>query len=153
MGRVYFSTSKSIGEGVDISWTNTVETFEYNSVLLNLSLDEETNSYVANIETLPVEDFDGDNNEYRISINETICSKTSYGAGKISGSLHKVFEDIDGNVIADTTLEVQISFYMNKTVIDISCSDSETAVTCWQNYFKNFGFRLSVENILGVEND
>lgn len=149
MGRIYFDKSANYGSGFVNSWTGKTETFSYKQTGLALSKDDATGTYVAQIQTGRVEDFDGVKNGYEILINEINCYNATYGAGNIVSKLHKQFLDPDGQVIADSTLTVRVNFLIDKTTISITCNDGEAAANCWDSFFKNFGFRLKLVKIGG----
>ena len=96
---------------------------------------------------LKVEDFNGKDKEYQVTLNEHILLNCDINAGSVFAITTIDFYDTNNNILCSATLQISIKFLSNKTILTLSTTGNENA-SFLEQYFSDFGIRLKVIEIL-----
>lgn len=145
-------TAKSYINGdIDIENLETLESFKYSSSSLVFYDDIYDNKdlYTFTIDLTKVDSFDGEKNEYLIEINDYIIQTDNVrtSAGEISAIYYLDFHGVDGEVLCEASLDIDIKFISNKTTLSL-VADSYAEASYLEQYFSDYGIRLKVLEVI-----
>lgn len=132
----------------DIDITNEFyqESFKYNSSTVPFYPTGEDENYAYNINLLPTENFDGEENDYIVKLNDYVLITNIY-AGKITAEVYTDFYDTEGNILCNGAMSVSMEFFSDKTTLTLTCAD-ENSAKYFEQYFNSYGINLTVSEIL-----
>lgn len=138
-----------INGSVDIENEFSMESFVYSSTNLNFYHDlyDTNDTYLYEIELLPVEDFNGQENEYESLLNKYVLTNAVITAGTLTASFSVDFYDTEGDLTSSTELDVYIEFLADKTNLTLSTIGLRSA-SFLESYFENNGLLIEVNEIL-----
>ena len=96
---------------------------------------------------LKVDDFNGKNKTYRVTLNDYVLLNCDISAGSVFATVNMDFYDTDGNIINGATMNISIMFLSNKTQLTLTTVGNENA-SFLEQYFADNGIRLRVVEIL-----
>lgn len=146
--KLYFRESATNGSGIDVEYVYDMESFRFASIGIPFVDDLYSDAYTYESELLPVEDFDGEEKQYQLVLNDFVCQDTIVDAGYILGEYTFNFYDLHGDVACESTISIRINFYVNHTDLIITCNDGAVATTYWTSYFNDFGVVITVNEII-----
>lgn len=138
-----------INGSIDISNQFSQESFNYSStsVVFYHDLYDDTDTYTFEKELLKVDDFNGKNKTYRVTLNDYVLLNCDISAGSVFATVNMDFYDTDGNIINGATMNISIMFLSNKTQLTLTTVGNENA-SFLEQYFADNGIRLRVVEIL-----
>ena len=140
-------TSESYVNGsIDITNEFYQDSFKYstNNIVFYPIAEEE--SYDFSIELLPTENFDGEDKEYIVKLNDYVLLANIY-AGKITADVNMDFYDTEGAILCNGAMSLKLEFFADKTNLTLVCAD-ENSANYFEEYFNSYGFRLTVTEVL-----
>lgn len=137
-------TAKSIIVGsLDYDQLTTTQSMTYSKSSLILYTAEEDNTCCYFEDTMSlVKDFNGNEHNYIVTLNDYVLTESSISAGSIYSIVNFVFYDTDNSVKCNTQLDVSILFLSSKTKIRLE-TDIENKPYL-EDYFSNYGFTLKI---------
>lgn len=124
------------------------ENFHYTTTQFTMYHDayDETDTYYYDINLTPVEDFDGECNDYELYVNNYRLFDVTVNFGSINANMPLNFYDVYSEVMNASNIKINLSFYANKTNLNISVIGFESSkfVT---SYFVNNGLNIFVKKI------
>ncbi len=138
-----------INGSIDISNQFSQESFNYSStsVVFYHDLYDDTNTYSFEKELLKVEDFNGENKQYKVMLNDFVLLNADIKAGSVYSLVTMDFYNTDGQLVNNAEMNVSIKFLSNKTTLTLSTIGQENA-SFLEQYFADNGIRLKVLEIL-----
>ncbi len=138
-----------VNGSIDISNKFVQESFYYynSSVVFYHDAYDETETYSFEKELLKVEDFNGNEKQYKVELNNFVILNPDINAGSVFSQLNMDFYNTDGNVVCKGTLDISIKFLSNKTTLTLTTKSNEQA-SFFEQYFVDNGIRLKVIEIL-----
>lgn len=138
-----------VNGSIDISNKFSQESFNYSSssVVFYHNLDDETKTYTFDKELLKVEDFNGEEKEYQVVLNDYVLIDSEINSGSIFSVLNMDFYDTNGNIVCSSIMNISIKFLSNKTQLTLTTTGDENA-SYLEQYFSDNGIRLKVMEIL-----
>ena len=138
-----------INGSIDISNKFSQESFNYSntSVVFYHDTYDETDTYSFEKDLLKVEDFNGKDKNYKVTLNDFVLLDTNINAGSIYSLVKIDFYDTNNDIVCNSQLNISIKFLSNKTTLTLSTTGKENA-SFLEQYFKDNGIRLKVLEIL-----
>ncbi len=138
-----------VNGSINISNKFSQESFSYSSTSLVFYHDtyDETDSYTFDKELLKVENFNGNEKEYQIVLNDYVLLNSDIKAGSVFSTISMDFYNTDGEIICSATMQISIKFLSNKTQLTFITKGQDNA-SFLEQYFKDNGIRLKVIEIL-----
>ena len=134
-----------VNGSIDISNQFSQETLNYSNSAVSFYQDEK--GYYFSVDTLVIDNFNGQENEYQLFLNDYILYDSEYSAGSIISRINIDFYDVDGNVEKSTSMGMSIYFLDDRTTITLRTSDLSSA-TYLEKYFVNNGCKINLVEIL-----
>lgn len=122
------------------------ESFFYSNSAVAFYPNEGAEAYTFEIELLEVENFNAQENEYGVKLNDYILFNSKFTAGSVAGDITMYFYDVDGGKLHEANMQIVIQFLSSKTKLKMAC-DSQTSANYFEKYFADNGIRLSVERV------
>lgn len=135
-----------INGSINIENEFTQESFNYSASEVTFYTEDNTN-YTFEKNLLKVDDFNGAKKNYEILLNEKIILEPTINAGSVYASVTMNFYDTNGDIVCTPTLNIEINFLSNKTVLKLSCVGTEEA-SFLEQYFSDNGIRLKINEKL-----
>lgn len=144
-------TAKSyINGSIDIENVETMESFKYSSSNLVFYDDiyDEQDIHIFTIDLSKV-DFNGEKKDYLLKINDYTLQNESVDvhAGMISAVFYLDFHGMDGELLCEASLDINIQFTSNKTTLSLT-ADSYEEASYLEQYFSDYGIRLKVLEVI-----
>ncbi len=138
-----------INGSIDISNKFSQESFNYSntSVVFYHDTYDETDTYSFEKDLLKVEDFNGKDKNYKVTLNDFVLLDANINAGSIYSLVKIDFYDTNNDIVCNSQLNISIKFLSNKTTLTLSTTGKENA-SFLEQYFKDNGIRLKVLEIL-----
>lgn len=138
-----------INGSIDISNKFSQESFNYSntSVVFYHDTSDETDTYSFEKDLLKVEDFNGKDKNYKVTLNDFVLLDANINAGSIYSLVKIDFYDTNNDIVCNSQLNISIKFLSNKTTLTLSTTGKENA-SFLEQYFKDNGIRLKVLEIL-----
>jgi len=105
--------------------------------------DDDTVVYYFNTDLLPVDDFNGQDNNYTVELNDYILLNAEMEEGSVDATFSISFLGTSGELECEATLNISITFYDDKTNLYLTTSNSNEAQYL-EHYFTNNSFSLEV---------
>lgn len=138
-----------INGSIDIENIFSQKDFAYSTTSFTFYHDlyDETNTYVFEQNLLPVEDFNGLENQYLVFFNDKLITSTQITAGAVYSTIEMDFYSISGSLISKVQANLSLKFFSDKTNLLVSVQGQENA-NLFEQYAKANDFRLKIEKIL-----
>lgn len=138
-----------VNGSIDISNQFSQESFNYSntSVVLYHDTYDETDTYTFEKDLLKVNDFNGQEKQYQVILNDFVLTNADIKAGSVFVPISMDFYDTDGKIICSSQLNLSLKFLSDKTTLNLSTTGKENA-SFFEQYFKDNGIRLRVVEIL-----
>lgn len=138
-----------INGSIDISNKFSQESFNYSNTSVTFYHDkyDTTETYSFEKDLLKVEDFNGNEKQYKVVLNNFVVIDPDIKAGSVFTVINMDFYDTDGNVVCNGALTVSIRFLSGKTTLTLSTTGVEQA-SFFEQYFTDNGIRLKVLEML-----
>jgi len=138
-----------INGSIDISNQFSQESFKYSStsVVFYHDLYDDTDTYSFEKELLKVENFNGEDKQYRVMLNDFVLINADIKAGSVYSLVSMDFYNTDGQLVNNAEMNVSIKFLSNKTTLTLSTIGQKNA-SYLEQYFADNGIRLKVLEIL-----
>ena len=138
-----------VNGSIDISNQFSKQSFEYSSTSLVFYHDiyDESDTYSFEISLSKIEDFNGQEKEYKVYLNDFVLMDAEINAGSIYSVVFMDFYDEYGKVIAMASLDLSIKFLSSETKLTLSTT-GQTNASFFEQYFADNGIRLKVIEIL-----
>ena len=118
------------------------ESFNYTASEVTFYTNDNVN-YTFEKNLLKVDDFNGVKKNYEVLLNDKTILEPTINAGSVFANVTMNFYDTNADVICTPTLNIEINFLSNKTVLKLSCQGTENA-SFLEQYFTDNGFRLKI---------
>lgn len=142
-------TAESYVNGsIDISNRFSQESFRYKStsVVFYHDLYDDTDTYYFNKELLKTENFDGEKNTYKVTLNDYVLFNTEVKAGSVYSTVTIDFYNTQGELVRSADMSLSVKFLSNKTQLTLATSGNENA-RFLEQYFSDNGLRLQIVEI------
>ena len=138
-----------INGSIDISNQFSQESFNYTSSSVTFYNDiyDETQTYTFDKELLKVDDFNGEDKEYQVMLNDYVLVDSDINAGSVFSVIYMDFYDTNGEIVCNASMNISIKFLSNKTQLTLTTTGNENA-SFFEQYFSDNGIRLKVMEIL-----
>lgn len=138
-----------INGSIDISNQFSQESFNYTSSSVTFYHDiyDETQTYTFDKELLKVDDFNGEEKEYQVLLNDYVLVDSDINAGSVFSVIYMDFYDTNGEIVCNASMNISIKFLSNKTQLTLTTVGNENA-SFFEQYFSDNGIRLKVMEIL-----
>lgn len=97
--------------------------------------------------------FDGTTDEYTLLVNGNLTSNIEVDAAFIYGDFGIVFYDTSGNVSADVTVGIKVTFLANKTRIELTAPKTKNDLSHLYTYMMDYGLNIEVVKVGEVINE
>ena len=116
--------------------------FEFSGLNLTQVLD--SNTYRIEVVKEPfVANVDDD---YGVFVNGILANNSSVTSTNVSAEYRYIFNNADGEVVCDDTLDIVIVFNKNNTHLLVETNNPD-AVDYWHSYFNNNGFVVTLDKL------
>ena len=138
-----------VNGSIDISNKFSQDSFNYSntSVVFYHEINDDTNTYSFEKDLIKVEDFNGEDKKYKVTLNDFVLLDAKINAGSIYSLVNIDFYDTNNEIVCKSQLNISIKFLSNKTTLNLSTIGKENA-SFLEQYFKDNGIRLRVIEIL-----
>ena len=145
-------TAKSYVNGsIDIQNQFVVESFEYSNDVI-IFYKESENSYLFDIDLIPVKDFNGEEKEYQIKLNDYVLFNAEIKAGSVESEVQIDLYDVNGELLNSSNLKIKVEFLSNKTNLKLVADSLEDSEYLSQ-YFEDYGFTLKILELKEITNE
>ncbi len=116
-------TAESYVNGsIDIENQFTMESFSYANTAVEFYHDvyDTTDTYAYSVDLRRVDDFNGADNTYQVTLNGYYILDAQITAGSVFCKVNMEFYDTDGNLIHTAFVNVSVKFLSDKTALTVS---------------------------------
>lgn len=99
-----------------------------------VTLETEDNINYSSSQAFGAVDFDGAKKDYVLFFNDTLVKDTTIKSGEISANVILNFYSTDGQLASVCDLSVEIKFYDDKTVVDVSTVNENNSIAYYTRY-------------------
>ena len=137
-----------VNGSIDISNQFSQENFYYSATSLIFYHDiyDDTDTYVFDVDLPKVEDFNGIEKTYQVSLNDYILLDCDISAGSIFTTVNIDFYDTNNTILCSSLMQISIKYLSTKTQLTIATAGQENA-SFLEQYFADNGIRLKVIEI------
>lgn len=133
-------TSETYGNLVHVDPYEDFELYNINLNDIEFNSDGETRTFET---SFPVSlEFDGENNQYNLLINNSPCNIKQSTYGFITGTYGLYFQDLDGNIVSTIELNITIKVYVSKVDIIVETVANNQDFAYLLEYIDINGFRV-----------
>ncbi len=110
--------------------------------------DDSLTTFTLTVEYGAVDEFDGENKDYMILVNDGLCQDVVANKGQVTGKYTGVFLNPDGSISFQDELTVEIKYYINnKTVLTLITDGGSRAISFWGQYIALYGMVFQVVEV------
>lgn len=136
------------GTALDGLNTQTVEQFKYSTTSLTFYEDIKENKYIHTVNLPYVEDFNGEEKEYKVTLNSYYIINPVIKFRSVEADFTLNFYNTENEKIQGGILKIKIDFLSDKTTLLVSV-ENETLKQFYEKEFTTYGFNLKIEEIKG----
>ena len=93
-------------------------------------------------------EFDGQESEYTLTVNGFPISNIQLGAGYILGEFTLSFYDVTGARLTGVTLHVKLTFYANRTRLELELQNTNNGLSYFYSYMLDNGLTVAVLEVI-----
>lgn len=90
--------------------------------------------------------FEGAEKKYSVIVNDMPASYCNSANGRLVATYEKIFKDIDGEVSAEITFNIQIVFQSSSITVTVTCNATQDNIGMVREYTNLNGFNIRIIN-------
>lgn len=118
-----------------------IERYDFGLILFD---DQDNDGTYTYQQTYAPVDFNGNLNEYTMYFNSQPVQNIEQSSGSLRGNITFAFYDVNGAVITNATLEINLVFYEGSTQLLIEIENTKDAVSYFTTYMNYNGAVLKI---------